>query len=283
MTMEATGTMQATGTTHATAVILAAGLGTRMKSALPKTLHPIAGRPMLRHLLASCEAVFDRIVVVVGPGMEAVAAGGRAARGRRAAASGSARRTPRLQAAAHFGDGRGRGALRRQPADPAGDAAPPARAPARRATRAGAAGDAPADPGALRAGDRAGTAMSSASSSGPMRREAERAETLCNAGVLCAAAADMARWLAAVRERQRQARILPDRHRRARRGRGQARRRGRGAGRGAARASTRGPSWPRPRRWCSGGCACAAMEAGVTLIDPARRVPVAPTPSSRRT
>ncbi len=55
-----------------TAVILAAGFGTRMKSALPKTLHRIAGRPMLRHLLASCEQVFDRIVVVVGPDMDAV-------------------------------------------------------------------------------------------------------------------------------------------------------------------------------------------------------------------
>src|SRR3954469_5311619 len=55
-----------------TAVILAAGFGTRMKSTLPKTLHKIAGRPMLRHLLASCEQVFDRIVVVVGPEMEAV-------------------------------------------------------------------------------------------------------------------------------------------------------------------------------------------------------------------
>src|SRR6185312_16122722 len=54
------------------AVILAAGLGTRMKSVLPKALHRIAGRSMLRHLLASCEAVFDRIVVVVGPEMEAV-------------------------------------------------------------------------------------------------------------------------------------------------------------------------------------------------------------------
>src|SRR5579863_9423841 len=61
-------------TMPATAVILAAGLGTRMKSALPKALHPLAGRPMLRHLLASCEQVFDRIVVVVGPGMEAVQA-----------------------------------------------------------------------------------------------------------------------------------------------------------------------------------------------------------------
>ena len=54
---------------HAAAIILAAGLGTRMRSALPKALHPIAGRPMLRHLIASCEAVFQRIVVVVGPDM----------------------------------------------------------------------------------------------------------------------------------------------------------------------------------------------------------------------
>ncbi len=51
------------------AVILAAGLGTRMKSALPKAMHPVAGRPMLRHLLAAAEPVFDRIVVVVGPEM----------------------------------------------------------------------------------------------------------------------------------------------------------------------------------------------------------------------
>jgi bifunctional UDP-N-acetylglucosamine pyrophosphorylase/glucosamine-1-phosphate N-acetyltransferase len=57
---------------HATAVILAAGLGTRMKSSLPKAAHTIAGRPMLRHLIAACEAVFGRIAVVVGPGMPAL-------------------------------------------------------------------------------------------------------------------------------------------------------------------------------------------------------------------
>jgi bifunctional UDP-N-acetylglucosamine pyrophosphorylase/glucosamine-1-phosphate N-acetyltransferase len=51
------------------AILLAAGLGTRMRSALPKAMHPIAGRPMLNHLIASCEAVFDRIVVVTGPDM----------------------------------------------------------------------------------------------------------------------------------------------------------------------------------------------------------------------
>lgn len=58
---------------QATAIILAAGLGTRMKSSLPKTLHRLGGRSMLRHLLSSCEAVFDRIVVVLGPEMDAVA------------------------------------------------------------------------------------------------------------------------------------------------------------------------------------------------------------------
>ena len=57
---------------QATAIILAAGLGTRMKSSLPKTLHKLAGRSMLRHLLARCEPVFDRIVVVLGPDMDAV-------------------------------------------------------------------------------------------------------------------------------------------------------------------------------------------------------------------
>ncbi len=56
----------------ATAILLAAGLGTRMKSRLPKALHPIAGRPMLNHLIAACEQVFDRVVVVTGPDMPAL-------------------------------------------------------------------------------------------------------------------------------------------------------------------------------------------------------------------
>jgi bifunctional UDP-N-acetylglucosamine pyrophosphorylase/glucosamine-1-phosphate N-acetyltransferase len=56
------------------AIILAAGLGTRMKSALPKAEHKLAGAPMLTHLIAAAEAVFDRIVVVVGPGMDSLAA-----------------------------------------------------------------------------------------------------------------------------------------------------------------------------------------------------------------
>lgn len=54
---------------QSTAVIIAAGLGTRMKSALPKAAHKIAGREMLSHLLRAAEQVFDRIVVVIGPDM----------------------------------------------------------------------------------------------------------------------------------------------------------------------------------------------------------------------
>ncbi len=55
------------------AIVLAAGKGTRMKSDLHKVLHPIAGRPMLSHLLASVEALgAARTVVVVGAGREQV-------------------------------------------------------------------------------------------------------------------------------------------------------------------------------------------------------------------
>jgi len=54
-------------------IVLAAGQGTRMKSSLHKVLHPIAGRPMLLHLLASVrELAPARQVVVVGAGREQV-------------------------------------------------------------------------------------------------------------------------------------------------------------------------------------------------------------------
>jgi len=56
-------------------IILAAGQGTRMKSSVHKVLHPIAGRPMLLHLLASVEALRpERKVIVVGAGREQVEA-----------------------------------------------------------------------------------------------------------------------------------------------------------------------------------------------------------------
>jgi bifunctional UDP-N-acetylglucosamine pyrophosphorylase/glucosamine-1-phosphate N-acetyltransferase len=57
------------------AVVLAAGKGTRMKSSLHKVLHPIAGRPMLLHLLASVDALNPaRKVVVVGDRAEQIEA-----------------------------------------------------------------------------------------------------------------------------------------------------------------------------------------------------------------
>jgi bifunctional UDP-N-acetylglucosamine pyrophosphorylase/glucosamine-1-phosphate N-acetyltransferase len=52
-------------------VVLAAGKGTRMKSDLHKVLHPIAGRPMIEHLLASAaELQPERQVVIAGHGRE---------------------------------------------------------------------------------------------------------------------------------------------------------------------------------------------------------------------
>ncbi len=55
-------------------VVLAAGAGTRMKSALPKVLHPVAGRPMIGHVLAVAESLAPaKIVTVIAPGMDAVA------------------------------------------------------------------------------------------------------------------------------------------------------------------------------------------------------------------
>ena len=49
------------------AIVLAAGKGTRMKSGMHKVLHPIAGRPMIEHLMASlAELEAERTVLVVG-------------------------------------------------------------------------------------------------------------------------------------------------------------------------------------------------------------------------
>jgi bifunctional UDP-N-acetylglucosamine pyrophosphorylase/glucosamine-1-phosphate N-acetyltransferase len=63
-------------------VILAAGQGTRMRSDTHKVLHPIAGRPLLLHLLDRVDALgADKSVVVVGKGREQVEA---AIAGRRA-------------------------------------------------------------------------------------------------------------------------------------------------------------------------------------------------------
>jgi len=54
-------------------VILAAGQGSRMKSALPKVLHPIAGRPMLHHVIDTAKKLgAERIHTVIGHGADKV-------------------------------------------------------------------------------------------------------------------------------------------------------------------------------------------------------------------
>jgi bifunctional UDP-N-acetylglucosamine pyrophosphorylase/glucosamine-1-phosphate N-acetyltransferase len=180
-----------------TAIILASGLGTRMKSALPKVLHKVAGRAMLLHLLDSCAQVFTRIVVVRGPEMDSVAQVAE----------------PHANVVQHDRLGTAHAALQAEALFGCGEVAVlyadnPLISPAtlRRLLARRAEGDAglallamrPADPlkygRVLTQGGYVRSIVEWADAT-----EAERAEPLCNAGVLCAAAADMRAWLHAVR------------------------------------------------------------------------------------
>ncbi|WP_340151662.1 bifunctional UDP-N-acetylglucosamine diphosphorylase/glucosamine-1-phosphate N-acetyltransferase GlmU [uncultured Sneathiella sp.] len=59
--------------TSIAAVVLAAGAGTRMKSAKPKVMHEIGGRPMISHLLGTVGALDpSKVVVVTSPAMDSV-------------------------------------------------------------------------------------------------------------------------------------------------------------------------------------------------------------------
>jgi bifunctional UDP-N-acetylglucosamine pyrophosphorylase/glucosamine-1-phosphate N-acetyltransferase len=180
-----------------TAIILAAGLGTRMKSALPKTLHKIAGRPMLHHLLDSASQVFDRIVVVVGPDMDQVAA---AAAPHAVVVQQDRRGTAHaaLQAEALFGDG--------EVAVLYADNPLISPVTLRRLLDRRMQGDAGLALLAMRPADPARYGRVLTAYGYVMRiveyadaSESERAIDLCNAGVLCADAASMRGWLLAVR------------------------------------------------------------------------------------
>jgi bifunctional UDP-N-acetylglucosamine pyrophosphorylase/glucosamine-1-phosphate N-acetyltransferase len=62
-----------TGRTSLT-IVLAAGEGTRMRSSLPKVLHPVAGRSLLSHVLSAApRGIGASLAVVVGPDHHAVA------------------------------------------------------------------------------------------------------------------------------------------------------------------------------------------------------------------
>lgn len=179
-----------------TAILLAAGFGTRMKSTRPKAAHPLGGRPMLRHLIAAAETRFDRVVIVVGPGMDALA--GIAAPHPvvvQADRLGTAHAA--LQAAELFGDGEVAVLYADNPL-----IRPETLGRLLDRRRGGDAGLCllamrPAEPG------RYGRVIER---DGAVERivewadadAAERASGLCNAGVLCAPAADFLRWLRAV-------------------------------------------------------------------------------------
>jgi bifunctional UDP-N-acetylglucosamine pyrophosphorylase/glucosamine-1-phosphate N-acetyltransferase len=56
-------------------VVLAAGAGTRMRSSLPKVMHPLAGRPLIWHAVQAARGLEPRhLVAVIGHGREAVGA-----------------------------------------------------------------------------------------------------------------------------------------------------------------------------------------------------------------
>ena len=64
-----------TDQTDIAAIILAAGEGSRMKSARPKALHEVGGRSLLAHAVAAAETLApSAVTVVTGAGGEAVAA-----------------------------------------------------------------------------------------------------------------------------------------------------------------------------------------------------------------
>ncbi|MCU0888454.1 MAG: bifunctional UDP-N-acetylglucosamine diphosphorylase/glucosamine-1-phosphate N-acetyltransferase GlmU [Rubritepida sp.] len=185
------------------AILLAAGQGTRMRSAWPKVLHRLAGRPMVQHLLAACAPAFERIVVVVGPGMPEL----------------EAAVAPHVTVVQAERLGTGHAARMAAPAlegftgDVAvlyGDNPLVTTATIERLLAARAQADLallamrPADPG------RYGRVVQDAA--GEVARivewadasEAERAIPLCNAGVVCAAWPDLARWLAGLGNANRQ-------------------------------------------------------------------------------
>ena len=97
-------------------VILAAGMGKRMHSALPKVLHPLAGRPLLAHVIDTARALEPtRLVVVIGHGAEkvqrsrcrarrAVRRAGAAARHRPCRAAGAAVVDPTVPTLVLYGD-----------------------------------------------------------------------------------------------------------------------------------------------------------------------------------
>ena len=240
-----------------------------MKSALPKTLHRIAGRSMLRHLLASCETGVRphrrRGRSRHGRG----AAGGRAARLRGAAGAPGHRARGAGRRPAQFGDGEvavlyaDNPLIRPERCAGCWRAAPPAMALV-------AAGVPPGRSRPLRPRDRARRLCRAHRRMGRRHARKSAPMTLCNAGVLCAAAADMRAGCAAVRaDNAKGEYYLTDRGGAGRAPRASASRRWRRRPSELAGINSRARTRRGRRRWCSPGCATRRWTPGVTMIDPA--------------
>ena len=102
----------------AVAIVMAGGLGTRMRSSVPKLLHPLCGRPMLAYVVDAARAATGRDpIVVTSPATAAVRDAFPI--GRRLRAPGAPRRVGRCRpgcpASRARRRGRGRGPQRRHP------------------------------------------------------------------------------------------------------------------------------------------------------------------------
>ncbi|GAA4042182.1 bifunctional UDP-N-acetylglucosamine diphosphorylase/glucosamine-1-phosphate N-acetyltransferase GlmU [Sphingomonas rosea] len=184
-------------------VILAAGQGTRMASDLHKVLHPLAGRPMLMHLLDTVAQLgAERTVLVVGKGREQLEA---AVAGRDLAVAVQAEQKGTGHAVAQAAEalaGFEGNVLVLYGDTPCVEVAT-LRAMAERLEADDRPGvvvlaSSPADPAAygrviLGEGDRIARMVEFKDAS-----EAERAVRLCNSGMLAAGAADLFGWLAQV-------------------------------------------------------------------------------------
>ena len=85
------GVREATDGRGAVAVIMAGGLGTRMRSSIPKLLHPLCGRPMLSYVVEAARAATGRDpIVVTSPATAAVRAARQASNRSESAGSASA-------------------------------------------------------------------------------------------------------------------------------------------------------------------------------------------------
>jgi hypothetical protein len=205
------------------AIVLAAGLGTRMKSARPKAMHEVGGRPVIGHIAAELARLgVAKAVLVIGPGMDALVAaaqeGGAKRRVRRRdpdrSARYGARRPPgarrvggvRRRRAGRFG----RRAFRfgRDLRQAAGGTRRGTQARARRAGRARAGPQLLRPPGRVArrraCEDRRSQGMRARGSEDRLRQFGR--DGVRRRGVLRSARQD--------RQRQRQGRVLPDRRRR---------------------------------------------------------------------